>query len=134
MFNSIRRFCCKFISSITCPEIWKWGRFVSHWRCIISFGDAHRPHSHLSQEVSHLRIAGYVTLLKFVQEFKKKIYWNFRIIMHFVYLKNIVKIIAHLMMIYKVQLVLLLLVFLLHCVLLEENYLRIHLYFMVLVK
>jgi hypothetical protein len=31
---------------------------VSHWRCIISFRDAHPPHSH-----PHLQSAGYVTLL-----------------------------------------------------------------------
>ncbi len=46
---------------------------VSHWRCIISFQDAHPPHSHphLLQEIphlpremwSHLRSAGYVALL-----------------------------------------------------------------------
>ncbi len=46
---------------------------VSHWRCIISFRDAHPPHSHpnLPQETphlpremwSHLQSAGYVTLL-----------------------------------------------------------------------
>jgi hypothetical protein len=46
---------------------------VSHWICIISFRDAHPPHSHphLPQETSHLpremcshlQIAGYVTLL-----------------------------------------------------------------------
>jgi hypothetical protein len=31
---------------------------VAHWRCIISFRDAHPPHSH-----PHLQIPGYVTLL-----------------------------------------------------------------------
>ncbi len=46
---------------------------VSHWRCIISFRDAHPPHSHphLPQETphlpremcSHLQIARYMTLL-----------------------------------------------------------------------
>jgi hypothetical protein len=40
---------------------------VSHWRCIISFKDAHLPQEtpHLPREMcSHLRIAGYVTLMK----------------------------------------------------------------------
>jgi hypothetical protein len=38
---------------------------VSHWRCIISFRDAHPPrsHPHLPQETPHLQIARYVTLL-----------------------------------------------------------------------
>jgi hypothetical protein len=38
---------------------------VSRWRCIISFRDAHPPHSHphVPQEMPHLQIAGYVTLL-----------------------------------------------------------------------
>jgi hypothetical protein len=31
---------------------------LSHWRCIISFRDAHPPHLH-----PHFQIAGYVTLL-----------------------------------------------------------------------
>jgi hypothetical protein len=61
---------------------------VSHWRCIISFRDAHPPHSHphLPQETphlpremcSHLQIAGYVTLLIdwVVNEFHLK--WCYR--------------------------------------------------------
>jgi len=32
---------------------------ISHWRCIISFRDAHPPYSH-----PHLQSAGYVTLLE----------------------------------------------------------------------
>jgi hypothetical protein len=38
---------------------------VSYWRCIISFRDAHPPHSHphLLQETPDLQIAGYMTLL-----------------------------------------------------------------------
>jgi hypothetical protein len=40
---------------------------VSHWRCIISFRDAHPPQEtpHLPREMwSHLQITGYVTLLQ----------------------------------------------------------------------
>jgi hypothetical protein len=82
-----------YLSSVIYPEIWRWEQIshrryrisardtasvsgdavVSHWRCIISFRDAHPPHSHphLPQETphlpremwSHLQISGYVTLL-----------------------------------------------------------------------
>jgi hypothetical protein len=40
---------------------------VSHWRFMISFRDAHPPHSHphLPQETPHLQIAEYATLLDF---------------------------------------------------------------------
>jgi hypothetical protein len=42
------------------------GVVVSYWRCFISFRDTHPPysHPHLPQEIPHLRIAGYVILLK----------------------------------------------------------------------